>query len=71
MHGNLETNSVRLLDQEAVCSMLGGSRPIHVSSLYRYIRQGVMPRPVHIGASSRWVRTEVEAALAKMMEARS
>ena len=53
-----------LLDRRAVCALLGGSRPISVSTLYRNIAKGHFPRPIRVGAgSSRWVKDEVLAAL--------
>jgi len=40
-----------LLDKQAVCRLLGGSKPINVATLYRHIRQGRLPKPVKIGGS--------------------
>jgi predicted DNA-binding transcriptional regulator AlpA len=59
-----------LLDLRALRIRVGGSRPVHGSTVYRLIARGLLPKPLHIGASSRWLRQEVEAALARMMEAR-
>jgi predicted DNA-binding transcriptional regulator AlpA len=55
-----------LLDRRAVCRLLGGSRPINPSTLYRIIRRGLLPKPLKLGGSSRWVRSEIEAALAAL-----
>ena len=55
-----------LLDRRAVCRLLGGSRPINASTIYRLIRRGLLPRPLKLGGSSRWVRSEIEAALAAL-----
>ncbi len=41
-----------LLDRNAACEFFGGSRPIHVASLYRGIRQNRYPRPVKVGPGS-------------------
>jgi predicted DNA-binding transcriptional regulator AlpA len=60
-----------LLDKGEVCRYFGGSRPLHPATLYRLIKAGRIPSPIHIGASSRWLRQECEKALAAMMEARS
>jgi predicted DNA-binding transcriptional regulator AlpA len=60
-----------LLDRRAACEFFGGTRPINPATLYRGIRQGRYPRPLKIGALSRWLRSECEAALARMVEARS
>jgi predicted DNA-binding transcriptional regulator AlpA len=60
-----------LLDRSDVCRFFGGTKPIDPATLYRGIRQGRYPRPIHVGpGSSRWLRHELEAALARMVEAR-
>ena len=56
-----------LLDRRAVCRLLGGSRPINASTIYRLIRRGLLPRPLKLGGSSRWVRSEIEAVLAALV----
>jgi predicted DNA-binding transcriptional regulator AlpA len=58
------------LDVRAVCRMAGGSRPLSTATIYRQIGKGCLPRPVRIGGSSRWLRAEIEAALASMVEGR-
>jgi predicted DNA-binding transcriptional regulator AlpA len=60
--------SADLLNKAAVCRFFGNINP---STLYRGIRAGRFPRPVRIGGSSRWLRSECEAALQGMVEARS
>jgi predicted DNA-binding transcriptional regulator AlpA len=61
-----------LLDCREVCRYFGGTRPINPATLYRGIRRGLYPRPVHIGpGSSRWLRSECEAALQAMVEGRA
>ena len=50
------------------CRFFGG---IHPASLYRGIRRGVFPRPLKIGGSSRWLRSECEAVLARLRERRA
>jgi predicted DNA-binding transcriptional regulator AlpA len=57
-----------LLDRTAACEFFGG---LHPSSLYRGIRAERFPKPVKIGALSRWLRSECEAALARMIEGRA
>jgi predicted DNA-binding transcriptional regulator AlpA len=60
-----------LMDRAETCRFFGGNKPIDPSSLYRGIRKGLHPRPVKIGpGSSRWLRSECEAALARMVEVR-
>ena len=60
-----------LLDRNGVCRIFGGNRPINPATLYRKIRQGVLPKPVKIGGSSRWLRSECEAALQTMVDGRA
>ena len=55
-----------VLDTKAVRREVGGTKPIHQSTLYRLIRRGLLPRPIKVGGSSRWVRSEIEAALAAL-----
>jgi predicted DNA-binding transcriptional regulator AlpA len=59
-----------LLDRDAACAFFGGTRPINVATLYRGIRHGRYPRPVKVGGSSRWLRSECEASLQVMVEGR-
>jgi predicted DNA-binding transcriptional regulator AlpA len=62
---------MQLLDRKEVCFFFGGSKPIDPSTLYRGIRQGRYPRPVKVGpGSSRWLRSECEDALQRMVEVR-
>ena len=56
-----------LLDRRGACQLFGD---IHVATLYRHIRGGLIPRPVKVGGSSRWLRSECELALSRMVEAR-
>jgi len=60
-----------LLDRGEVCRYFGGNRPINAATLYRKIRQGLFPKPVKIGGSSRWLRSECEAALKAMVDGRT
>jgi predicted DNA-binding transcriptional regulator AlpA len=60
-------SDLELLDRRAVCSLFGG---IHSATLYRHVRTGLVPRPVKVGALSRWLRAECEAALTTMVAGR-
>jgi predicted DNA-binding transcriptional regulator AlpA len=61
----------QLLDRGEVCRFFGGSRPINPATLYRGIKALRYPRPIKVGpGSSRWLRSEVEAALQAMVEGR-
>jgi predicted DNA-binding transcriptional regulator AlpA len=63
---------MELFDRDAACAFFGGTRPINVATLYRGIRRGRYPRPVKVGpGSSRWLRSECEAALQAMVEGRA
>lgn len=61
-----------LLDRKAVCCLFGGTRPINAATLYRGIRAGRFPAPIHVGPNaSRWLRHECEAALQAMIAGRA
>jgi predicted DNA-binding transcriptional regulator AlpA len=62
-----------LLDIEAVCRFLGGEKtPLNPSTVYRGIRDGNFPAPVRVGLHvSRWLRSELESALAWRVAARN
>jgi predicted DNA-binding transcriptional regulator AlpA len=58
-----------LLDKGEVCRFFGN---IHPSSLWRGIKVGRFPPPIHIGPQlRRWSREACETALREMTEARS
>jgi predicted DNA-binding transcriptional regulator AlpA len=62
---------MNLLDKQAVCALLGGSRPINPATLYRLIRRGLLAKPIKVGGSSRWLRHECEAALSVLAAGRA
>jgi predicted DNA-binding transcriptional regulator AlpA len=66
----MKSENVELLDRTAVCAFFGGTRPLNAATVYRKIRVGVIPKPIKVGSSSRWLRSECEAALARMTQAR-
>ena len=47
----MKSTDLDLLDRRAACALFGD---IHVAILYRHIRHGLIPRPIHVGGSSRW-----------------
>ena len=65
-------------DDEVMLTMLetqvffgGPGRPIHSSTLYRGIANGLYPRPVWIGPNSvRWLLSECREARQRMIDAR-
>jgi predicted DNA-binding transcriptional regulator AlpA len=60
--------NLELISLPDVCVMFGN---LHRASIYRLTRRGLIPQPIHIGSSSRWLRQECEAALALMIGGRS
>lgn len=61
-----------LLTLGDVCALFGGTKPIDPSTLYRGIKRGTYPPPIKVGpGSSRWLRSECEAALAAMVAGRA
>jgi predicted DNA-binding transcriptional regulator AlpA len=63
-----DLNRRDLFDRRTVQEYFGG---IHSATLYRWVRQGRVPRPIKMGSLSRWLRSECEAALAVMIEGRA
>jgi predicted DNA-binding transcriptional regulator AlpA len=57
-----------LLNKKEACAFFGRINP---STLYRHISKGILPKPIKVGNSSRWLRDECEAVLRSMVEARS
>ena len=58
---------MNLLTRKEVCRFFGDINP---ATLYRHIRNGRLPKPVKVGGSSRWLRSECEAVLQGMVEGR-
>jgi predicted DNA-binding transcriptional regulator AlpA len=54
---------------DEVLAFFGGTKPIHISTLYIGMRRGRYPRPIHVGGA-RWLRSECEATVRKMVEQR-
>src|ERR1700737_3570933 len=59
-----------LIDIHGVREFFGGSRPIDVATVYRFIKRGRIPKPIKIGGSARWLRSECQIALTRMIAAR-
>jgi predicted DNA-binding transcriptional regulator AlpA len=60
------------LDCDAVCRLIGGTKPINPATLYRNIKAGRYPKPIKVGpGSSRWLRSELAASLRSMVERRA
>ena len=60
-----------LLDLDAACLFIGGSRPINPATMYRGIKSGIYPPPVKIGPNlSRWRKCELAEAIERRIAAR-
>jgi predicted DNA-binding transcriptional regulator AlpA len=57
-----------LIDVMEVCGLLGGINP---ATAYRWVKSGLLPKPLKVGGLSRWNRDEVLAAFAKMTGGRN
>jgi len=57
---------MELLDKREVCRLLGGSKPLHPSTIWRLVRSGKLAPPIKVSAQiRRWQRSAVEAFLAE------
>lgn len=69
METTAPTSPVELLDIEASRAFCGNISRNH---FYDLIRQGVMPKPIKLSLQcSRWIRSELEAAVAKLAAKRT
>ena len=59
---------MQLINRTEVCRLFGGINP---ATLYRHIRRGMLPKPVKVGGSSRWLLSECQAALQAMVDGRA
>ena len=60
-----------LLDRDAACRFIGGSRPINAATLYRGVKAGIYPRPIKVAPNvSRWRKSESDEAMAKRIAER-
>jgi len=65
-------DDLTLLDKDETCRFFGGqSSPLNPATLYRGIKTGKYPAPIKQGAgTSRWLRSECQAALRKIIAER-
>jgi predicted DNA-binding transcriptional regulator AlpA len=66
---------IELWDKPAVLKFFGGIRPLHTSTLYRGVVNGVYPKPLSVsggggGGAVRWLADECRDALTRMIVAR-
>jgi predicted DNA-binding transcriptional regulator AlpA len=67
----MQLDDDELLHLSAVCEFFGGTRPLNPSTVYRNIKLGIFPPAVKPGpGSSRWLRSECEAARARLIAKR-
>lgn len=60
-----------LMTTDAARSFIGGDQPIARSTLWRGVKSGRYPPPIKIGANAvRWRRSELEAAVERLAQAR-
>ena len=56
-----------LLDEQATCRFLGGSRPIHKATLRRGVKDGRYSKPIRVSKQLvRWRRGELAADVERM-----
>jgi predicted DNA-binding transcriptional regulator AlpA len=66
-----EPTDLELWDRKTVLAFFGGSKPIHVSTLYRGVNSGIYPPPMNVSANMvRWIGHECRAARQRMMRER-
>jgi predicted DNA-binding transcriptional regulator AlpA len=60
-----------LWDAPKVQEYFGGSKPIHISTLYRGVNSGLYPRPMNVSPNVvRWIPRECRAARKRMLDER-
>lgn len=57
---------MELISRDEVLALL----QIRNTALYENIKRGIIPAPIKIGGSSRWVKAEIDALVARLMEDR-
>lgn len=55
-----------LIRDRAAAQMIGAS----VSTFWRRVQEGVFPRPIKIGGTSRWRRSDIEAVIERAVAER-
>jgi Prophage CP4-57 regulatory protein (AlpA) len=67
----LTTAEIELWDRAFVQTYFGGSKPLHISTLYRGMADGIYPKPIRASVNSvRWLADECRAALRRMIAER-
>jgi len=53
-----------LLDIAALCIVVGGTKPVSKATVYRLVKSGRLPPPIHVSPNiRRWVRGAVVSAM--------
>jgi predicted DNA-binding transcriptional regulator AlpA len=66
-----EPTEIELWDRAFVQKFFGGSKPLHISTLYRGMADGIYPKPIKASVNSvRWLASECRAALDRMIAER-
>ena len=64
-------NQIELWDRQTVLDFFGGTKPLHISTLYRGLASGIYPKPINTsGNTVRWLASECRATLQRMIAAR-
>lgn len=56
-----------LVGVDAVRKLLGG---VGTATVYRFVRQGKLPRPIKVGSLTKWRRSWIEQSVADLEAAR-
>jgi hypothetical protein len=59
-------DDIELIDTEAACAIVGGTKPVHRSTLWRLVKVGKLPAPNK--RLRRWDRRAFVAAVRAMIE---
>ena len=60
-----DTWNDQLLDLDAVCRLIGGSKPVHPATVWRGVKAGRYPKPIQVSAKlRRWRRSKLVEAIA-------
>ena len=62
---------IELWERKTVLAFFGGDKPLHPSTLYRGMNDGIYPKPINTSPNTvRWLADECRAALDRMIAAR-
>ncbi len=64
--GGSDHNSKTLIGVKSVAELIGGSP----STVWRRVKDGLLPKPIKFGGMTRWSRAEIEAVIEAALAAR-